>query len=50
VLVTLAAPLQLGSMDTAYWVTGRLQVTASKTRIASTSYAITGATTEEYKF
>jgi hypothetical protein len=50
VLVTLAAPLQLGSMDTAYWVTGRLQVTASKTRIASTSYAITAATTEEYKF
>jgi hypothetical protein len=50
VLVTLAAPLVLGSMDTAYWVTGRLQVAASRTRIASTAYAITGATTEEYRF
>jgi hypothetical protein len=49
VLVTLAAPLELGAMDTAYWITGRMEVAASKTRLAATAYAITGATTEEYR-
>jgi hypothetical protein len=50
VLVTLAQPLELGSMDTAYWVTGRIQVATSRTRLASSSYAVAGATTAEYRY
>jgi hypothetical protein len=48
--VTLAAPLELGSMTDAYWVTGLLRTSARKTRLGASAYEITAATTSRYDF
>jgi uncharacterized protein len=50
VYVILAAPLELGSMTDAYWVTGRLKASNRKTRLGSSAYEISNARTENYQF
>lgn len=50
VYVILAAPLELGSMADAYWVTGRMKASSRKTRLGASAYEIDAARTEKYQF
>lgn len=50
VYVVLAAPLELGAMTDAYWVTGRLRASTRKTRLGASAYEISNARTENYQF
>jgi hypothetical protein len=48
--VTMAAPLELGAMTAAYWITGRMSISTRKTRLGTSAYSMHEASSEEYDF